>query len=175
MRHLIAAALLTLLAPVCMAQSASTSRLKNVSTPPLRFIGLATATKGSGTSNASPLPNAPQNLRGLTIVLNVPYSFESPQPQLQRAIIRCTLLWRANSAHIAEEQLAVAINGQSTSGTAPVTFAPVNNRNVGVAHAYTCLLELSDGRSTTYALGDKGPPWARSQAGSVLLVRGTIE
>lgn len=175
MRQLIAATVLTLLVPVCIAQSATGSRLINVSTPALHFIGLAAATEGAGSSSVTPRPNAPQNLRGVTIVLNVPFSFDHPQPQLKGAVIRCILLFRANSAHIAEEQLAVALNGQSTSGTAPVTFAPFNNRNLTVAHAYTCLLEVSNGRSTTFALGDKGPPWSHSQAGSVLLVRGTID
>lgn len=174
MRYLIAIAMLVVVTPVCIAQSVPASRLKNVSAPAMRFIGLATATQG-GNSSASPLPNARQTLAGITIVLNIPYSFENPEPQLKRAIIRCALLFRLNSAHIAEEQIVVPINGQPTSGTAPLTFAPVNNRNVSIAHAYTCQLELSDGRSTTFALGLRNPPWARSQAGSVLLVRGTFE
>lgn len=171
MRHLTLVAALTLVVPVCEAQPATT-RVDSVTTPALRFIGLASTT-GSVTPSAAPIPNAPLTLPGITVVLNVPYSFENPQPTLKRATIRCVLLLHPNSAHVAEEQIVIPVGGQSTAGTVPVVFAPVNNRNVAIAHAYTCLLELSDGKSTVYASGKAGPPWARSQAGSVLLVRGT--
>jgi hypothetical protein len=172
-RDLTLIAALMLAVPVCQAQQAPASHLNNVTTPALSFVGLA-AMSGTTAARADVKPNAPQTLPGNTIVLNVPFSFESPEPELKGAIVRCVLLAHPNSAHIAEEQIVIPIGGKATSGTAPVTFAPVNNRNVAVAHAYTCFFELSDGKSTTYALGDKGPPWARSQTGSVLLVRGTI-
>ena len=173
MRHLILVAAVALAVPVCEAQQAKTQRVDNVTTPALRFIGQAPAT-GTITPGAGPSPNASQTLPGITVVLNVPYTFENPQPELKRAIVRCVLLLHPNSSHVAEEQIVIPLAGQSTSGTAPVTFAPVNNRNVAIAHAYTCLLELSNGKSTMYAPAKGGPPWARSQAGSVLLVRGTI-
>src|SRR5271165_1687111 len=175
-RHLILVIVLGIAAPPGVAQQAVPARVKNVSTPTMRFVGLApTGNRGSAGTSAAPIPNALQTLPGITVVLNVPYSVEAPQPQLRRATIRCALLLRPNSAHVAEEQITIAVDGQAVAGTAPVTFAPVNNRNVAIARAYTCQLELSNGASTVYAMGDKGPPWARSQAGSLLIVRGTIE
>jgi hypothetical protein len=41
------------------------------------------------------------------------------------------------------EQNVIAVDGLPTAGTLPVVFAPVNHRDVGIAHAYACLLELS--------------------------------
>jgi hypothetical protein len=159
-------------ASICGAQAAPVQRVNNVTTPALRFVGLGAAAAPTSTSN--PPPNASQTLPGITVVLNVPFTFENLDPQVKRAIVRCNLLAHPNSAHIAEEQLAIPLNGRASSGTAPVTFAPVNNRNVAIAKAYSCFLEVSNGTSTTYAIGDKGPPWARSQIGSVLIVKGTI-
>lgn len=173
MRHLAVLAMLALAVPICEAQQPA-ARLKSVSTPALRFLGLGTA-GGPVTPTAGPPPNAPQTLPGVTVVLNVPYSFENPGPDLKRGIIRCVLLAHPGSAHLTDQQVVIPLAGQSISGTAPVTFAPRNNRDFAIARAYTCFVEVANRQSTTYALGTKGPPWSRSQPGSVLLVRGTIE
>lgn len=173
MGHLTIVAALALVVPICEAQQPA-AQLKSVSTSALRFLGLGTA-GGPVTPTAGPSPNAPQTLPGVTVVLNVPYSFENPGPDLKRAVIKCVLLAYPNSAHLTEQQIVIPLDGQSISGTAPVTFAPRNNRDFAIARAYTCFIEVANKQSITYALGSKGPPWSRSQPGSVLLVRGTIE
>ena len=157
------------------AQSVPVHRVKDVTTPAMRFIGVGSAGDSAPAGpTAGPPPNAPDTLPGVTVILKVPYSFEHPHKDVKRAVIHCALLLHPNSSHVAEEQIVIPVNGRSASGTAPVTFAPVNNRNVGIARAYACQLVLSDGRATVFAFGAK-QPWALSESASVLIVRGTID
>ena len=106
---------------------------------------------------------------------SVPYSFSDVHPQLLNATIRCVASAGPKTQPLGAGQATIAIGGQPRSGRAEIQVRAGAGEKLQDARAYTCALQVSDGKmSITPQLGT-GPNWARANRSSVFMVSGAIE
>jgi hypothetical protein len=110
-----------------------------------------------------------------SIRFSVPYSFSNVHRDLTHAVIRCVAQIAPNTPPIAAGQTTVIVNGQPKSGTAVIVVTPVPGQRLSNAKHYSCGMQVSNGKITMTPQFGAAPAWAKTHAGSTLMVSGQIK